>query len=322
MRLLTALCVLALLAIACNLGAAPTVQPVGTLNLTSIAQTMLPSLGGGDATGDATTINGSGFNGSAGANGTATTPSVFSGQAPATLAANCTPRTDWPTTVVTQGDTLSGIALRTYTSVDALVTANCLTSADAITEGQMLRVPVQPVEPTAAGNTTGASSVLPANCAANWFFSFTRTAVDNNCPGQVTTVEAVGQNFQGGRVYRYSGATGSAERGTIYIIYNNGTWQTFVDTWDASQPNDDPGIVPDVTWYKPFGAIGKVWRDNPQLRQALGWAYQPESPFTGRIQSPVNSTGYFYIDHGLRNLVLRLYTGNNGPNRWEVVGSY
>jgi LysM repeat protein len=312
MRVLTVVCLLALAAIACNLGVAPTPQPRPTLNATSIAQTLMPVPNGTSATADAAAT------GSIGASGSTTF-----GDGGGTLTSNCTPRSDWPTMTITQGDTLSGIALRTYTTVDALVLANCLPSSDAITAGQPIRVPVQPVEPTVGSLSSGASNAaIPANCAAAWFFNFTRTAADNNCPNPAITVEAVGQNFQGGRVYRYAAAPTSGQPSTIYVIFNDGTWQTFNDTWDASQPNDDPSIVPDAGWYKPFGAIGKLWRENPQLRQALGWAYQPESAFSGRIQAPVNSTGYFYIDHGLRNLVLRLNSGSTTPNQWQVVGSY
>ena len=228
----------------------------------------------------------------------------------------CVPRSDWPTTVVLPGDTLSGIAQRAGTTVDDLVAANCLASADAIVAGQSLRVPVAPSNPTPALEANP-----PADCpgGSTWFFAFNYAQPDSNCPGQLITSNAVGQNFQNGRIYRYDPAPGESQA-TIYAIYNDGTWAKFPDTWDSSQPMDDPNIVPPQGWYKPTGALGKLWRE--QLKDKLGWAYSPEDTFTGRRQAPANDASYFYIDHGLRRLVLRLSNVNGTPSDWQVVGSY
>ncbi len=56
----------------------------------------------------------------------------------------CTPRTDWPIYAVVRGDTLAHIASRTGSTVNTLVTANCLLNADRIEVGQQIRVPNMP----------------------------------------------------------------------------------------------------------------------------------------------------------------------------------
>jgi len=61
---------------------------------------------------------------------------------------NCTPRADWPTYIVVAGDTLGRVAVRAGTSTAALIQANCLTNANLISVGQVLRVPRQPTPPT------------------------------------------------------------------------------------------------------------------------------------------------------------------------------
>lgn len=230
----------------------------------------------------------------------------------------CVPRSGWQTTVVAPGDTLSGIAQRSGTTVDELMAANCLADADTIVVGQTLLVPVAPVNPT-----FGSVANPPDNCesSTSWFFAFTGGQTDANCPGLLITSNAVGQNFQNGRIYRYNPGPGETQA-TIYAIYNDGTWATFPDTWDGSQPMDDPNIMPPEGWYKPVGDLGKFWRDQPGQRDKLGWAYAPEDQFTGRRQAPANSVPYIYIDHGLRNLVLRLDNINGTPSRWRVVGTY
>lgn len=282
-RTLVAVVALAGASLACTLGAEPTSAPTPTTALATLSQT---------ETGGVIVVE----------NTLQPTP----GQA-------CSPRADWQTTVILPGDTLSGIAQRSGITVDELVNANCLSSPDSIIAGQSLRVPVALANPT-----PGDVSDLPSNCSGDnqWFFTFAYAPVDNNCPGQLISGNAVGQNFQNGRIYRYDPAPGETQA-TIYVIYNDSTWTAFPDTWDSSQLSDDSSIVPPAGWYKPTGALGKLWRE--QLRDRLGWAYAPEDTFSGRRQAPVNSVPYLYIDHGLRRLVLRL---NNTNRTWQVVGSY
>ncbi|MFH1086124.1 MAG: PA14 domain-containing protein, partial [Chloroflexota bacterium] len=48
----------------------------------------------------------------------------------------------------------------------------------------------------------------------------------------------------------------------VYVLYNNGTWQAFADTWTSAEPETDPGIVPPTGFYQPRRGFGKVWRNN------------------------------------------------------------
>lgn len=171
-------------------------------------------------------------------------------------------------------------------------------------------------------------------CSANWFFTF-----DNNhrslasfCPEPVKPLEAVGQDFEGGRAYRYAPDPSytADQRGTVFIIYNDGEWITIPDTWDSSQPSSDPNLIPPEGRYQPVDSIGKVWRENIlNIRDRLGWAYEPQSEFQGRIQYysvqpgvPSGDTHFFFIDHGKWGTVLVLNSVDMGPNKWEVAGTY
>jgi LysM repeat protein len=247
-----------------------------------------------------------------------------------TTGTTCTPRTDWPTMTVGDGDTLSAIAARVGSTIDDLVAANCLSDPNAIVSGQTLYVPVA-VASNNGGDTSGSvptNNPFPAapSCGADqWFFVFYPSKQDSSCPGPMISSNAAGENFEGGRVYWYDALPGSADtRRTIYVIYNDGTWETFVDSWDESQPSNDPSIMPPGGRFQPERGIGKLWRENTGVRGKLGWAYEPEKPFMGRRQSPAGNTSgaYSYIDHGWRNLALRLYIGSLGTNQWEVAGHY
>ena len=68
-------------------------------------------------------------------------------------AAQCAPRTDWESYTVQPGDVLFYLAGRYNTTVDALVSANCLPDRDMIFVGQTLYVPPQPAETASFAGT-------------------------------------------------------------------------------------------------------------------------------------------------------------------------
>ncbi len=255
------------------------------------------------------------------------TPTPFLSATPQpTSAPACTPRTAWPTLTVSPGDTLFGIALRVGSTVDELVAANCLGNANTITVGQRLYVPNVPPPPPVATATPQPS------CAFSWFFALEPGTRDplGTCPEPVVSVSAAGQDFEGGRALWYAAPPGSTDpRGTIYIIYNNGYWETYPDVWESGMPESDPSLVPPPGRYQPIRGIGQVWRDHASVRNQLGWAYEPEQAFTGRSQEPSGDDAtwagrirYWYLDHGKWGIALRLYSVDMGPNTWEVAGRY
>jgi hypothetical protein len=202
-----------------------------------------------------------------------------------------------------------------------------------------------PAIPSTLTNTPVPSSLPPAiptnlppthistTCSASWFFTFDNKhlPLGSFCPKPVKILEAMGEDFEGGRVYRYAPDPSytADQRGTVYVIYNDGEWTTFPDGWDASQPASDPSLVVPNGRYQPVEGIGKVWRENTDVRNRLGWAYEPQSKFLGRMQLylvqsgiPGGDTHFFFIDHGKWGTVLLLNSVDMGPNKWEVAGSY
>lgn len=53
-------------------------------------------------------------------------------------------------------------------------------------------------------------------------------------------------------------------------------WQVFPDRWYEGQPASG-GETPPAGLVEPVRGFGKVWRENPAVRQALGWATAPEN---------------------------------------------
>lgn len=312
MRLIFMILILAIASLACSLTSStdePTNVPRSQFTFPTPTATSLSQIGG-IPTATSTIVSG-GNTGNNSGNNTNPTP--------------CSIRTDWLTYAVVSGDTVSGIAVRSGTTTAALVAANCLGNANELSVGQVLRVPAIP-------SPLVTNTPIPT-CLVNWFFSFDAGESDllNACPQDVFTVQAIGQDFEGGRVYRYAPLPGDSDlRGTIYVIFNDGYWMTIPDTWDSTQPNTDPSLTPPAGLLAPTGPILKAWKEFPEVRSTLGWAYEPATAFAGRIQSPFLSTGqsypnnnaYWYIDHGKWGVVLRMVSVNSGPNTWEVVGHY
>lgn len=296
-RLIVVLGILGTASMACAIGGGALPEPTAIVVQPTVAQ---PTLAGSTAT---------------------PTTDADGGQTPAPPGQNCTPRSDWPIYTVDSGDTLASIAARTSSNVSALTAANCLTNANALLAGQQLRVPEMP-----SSLPTPTSDQCPGNIS--WFFSFAGGTVDRLCPNPVETRNAAGEDFEGGRMLWYSALPGeSDQRPTIYVIYNDGDWETIPDVWDSSQPASDPSIVPPANRFQPTNSLGKVWRENSTIRGRLGWAYEPMATFTGHVQSVVEPNprpaGYifhWYMDHGKQGIVLRLYSIDMAPNKWEVAG--
>ncbi len=91
--------------------------------------------------------------------------------------------------------------------------------------------------------------------------------------GQIQVAE---QPFEHGRMFWIQ------PRSEIWVLVSaddqqtHGTWSIYKDTFQEGEPETDPSIVPpQADKYQPARGIGKLWRDNADVRQALGWATTP-----------------------------------------------
>jgi hypothetical protein len=92
----------------------------------------------------------------------------------------------------------------------------------------------------------------------------------------VTTVNSAMQSFERGTMLWLDGP--------IYVLYADGRYQQYSDTFD---PNVDPergGETPPSGLVEPIRGFGKVWRVNPDVRNGLGWGTTSESGGTAVIQ--------------------------------------
>jgi len=62
------------------------------------------------------------------------------------------------------------------------------------------------------------------------------------------------------------------------------TWSVYDDTFIEGDTEIDPEIVPPEGLYQPERGFGKLWRENPEVREAVGWALEPELGHTTRYE--------------------------------------
>jgi len=70
----------------------------------------------------------------------------------------------------------------------------------------------------------------------------------------------------------------------VLVLYADSTFRRFDDTFD---PEVDPvrgGETPPDDLVEPMLGFGKVWREQPAVRERLGWATADETPGVGRFQ--------------------------------------
>lgn len=71
----------------------------------------------------------------------------------------------------------------------------------------------------------------------------------------------------------------------IYVLQYDGTWASYNDTWDESQPDHDPDIVPPEYFFQPVRGFGKLWREQlGGVESELGWATAQEYGYDTAIQ--------------------------------------
>ena len=99
------------------------------------------------------------------------------------------------------------------------------------------------------------------------------------CPLEAEkSVQAAEESFQGGTMFWL------ADTRFIYALYQNGIWQSIVDTWQEGDAESDASIAPPWGYLQPVRGFGKAWRQEPGVRDRLGWATDKERGFNAAVQ--------------------------------------
>jgi hypothetical protein len=136
------------------------------------------------------------------------------------------------------------------------------------------------------------------NCPYGWLFAPEPPICAQDAPLISTASE---QQFEHGTMIWV------AEEDRIYVLYDDAIfspkWSNFVDDWNPGDPIDDPTIQPPPGFLQPQRGFGLVWREQPQVRDRLGWALAPEAGYTTAVQrtsySRYNETYILALDEDI-----------------------
>lgn len=173
----------------------------------------------------------------------------------------------------------------------------------------------------AKDNQVSSSSVtVPWPCAHDYFFE-TRSDV---CPsGAAISTWTAEQMFQGGRLIwleqAQTGGVGMLPQ--ILVFYDDGRYEQHPDTWTNAEPESDPAIVPPAGLFQPVRGFGKIWRENPSVRDRLGWATAPEQGFDTQWQLQIReSIPSVAFVRTLAGQVIQINGwGWNSGGDWQIV---
>lgn len=133
-----------------------------------------------------------------------------------------------------------------------------------------------------------ATLVVPLRCPYTWFFA----PAPDICPQEAALLSASAeQQFERGIMIWVE----AEDR--IYVLYDDTIypdgWAVFEDSWEEGDPVEDPSLVPPPGLFQPQRGFGLIWRDEPMIRDRLGWALSPE---VGG-ETAVQRTSYFKYNH-------------------------
>ncbi len=129
-----------------------------------------------------------------------------------------------------------------------------------------------------ANRLAQATLTVLLRCPDTWFFS----PAPDECPsGPPVFTDGAEQHFEHGLMLW------NRAEDWIYVLYDDGlqpAYQIFLDEWNEGEPEFDPSIVPPAGLYQPVRGFGLVWREQPGVRERLGWAVDREQGYQTAIQ--------------------------------------
>ena len=200
---------------------------------------------------------------------------------------------------VKKGDILSRIAAYYGVSTKAIQNCNHIRNRNYIYPGQVLCIPGTPPPPPPPtyppppppgyyppppqpgdGPASGCAITPILGFGQVWFND--QTVRDKlGCPVEHEKgFNAVEQGFEYGYVVN------NLDTKNMYILFGYiGKWTTYPDTWqEGVDPVYNPSLVPPAGYYQPEYGIGKMWRNEDNYSQRLGWAIWPQRPVAASAQ--------------------------------------
>jgi hypothetical protein len=202
---------------------------------------------------------------------------------------------------------------------DVIAIATALTLPQTVATAEVTAGETEQPTPTNLPPETPAAATVTvtptrATCANTYFFE----PAPELCPlSEPLAGAAAEQPFEHGFMIWFEATD------AIYVFDWDGRWQQFEDTFVEGQLEYDPAFVPPAGLYQPVRGFGKVWREQPDVRDQLGWALGRELAFDSAIQwqeeETVGAQVSFLLAFNGQVLALTNRGANGGD--WVVAAS-
>lgn len=171
--------------------------------------------------------------------------------------------------------------------------------------------------PITFGTSPTNCTILPAGGFASALQADSGLGASLGCPsGAVISLQSATQMYERGSMIWVN-----ESGGLIYVLYGNGTFQRFPDTFIAGQDPDSGGEMPPAGLIEPVRGFGKVWRTMMGVRDGVGWGVTPEMGDTATIQEFATGRLIYLPTRG--NILALTYSGSPNSGTWRVVlGTY
>lgn len=185
------------------------------------------------------------------------------------------------------------------TQIVVVVTA---TPADATAEVAPPEASLTPATPAATPATV---TVAPP------------TATTDPLPTPVVSqIQVAEQVFEKGRMFWLQ----PVDQIWVMVVTREGggDWSVYQDTFEEGELESDPSLTPEAGFQQPERGFGKLWRENPNVREALGWAITPEFGYVTRYEyhriAPNRADGF----HLLTSLYEETFRFNELDSTWQL----
>jgi hypothetical protein len=115
-------------------------------------------------------------------------------------------------------------------------------------------------------------------CPDEWFFS----PAPDICPAGPATITAGAEEH-----FRRGTMLWAAAEDRIYVLFEDEQyprWSAYEDEWDEGEPTLDRDIELPPGFQQPVRGFGLVWREEPGVRERLGWAVDEERGYESAVQ--------------------------------------
>lgn len=170
------------------------------------------------------------------------------------------------------------------------------------------------IEATPEASETASAPALTVPTAT---FTPQPTATTDPLPTPVISqIQVAEQVFEKGRMFWLQ----PVDQIWVLVVTREGggDWSVYQDTFEDGEPESDPSIVPPNGFQQPERGFGKLWRENPDVREALGWAITPEFGYVTRYEyhriAPERADGY----HLLTSLYEEGFRFNEADSTWQL----